>query len=217
MNTISEETKNLLLRYFRAAVHLYGIIPLHKLLSIYNSQNEAITEEQILDFVENIDYSNEHFAVIGDDEVYEDVSETKPIERNLVAEYMYALGDFDDYCEIQEGQIGKSYYIPNKEKFSKYEDEWYFEKTLEFISLRAFIRNQSYLSKEKADEIAEEIVFRLSVNSGELDSAVRQAVFLGLKLDSKQMYDEFVSLAYEVSNNTRMHINCGHTPMELCK
>lgn len=215
MNTISEETKNLLLRYCRAASNLYGMIPLSKLLSIYNSQNECINQEQFLDFIENIDYSNEHFAVVGDDEVYEDVSETKPIERNLVGEYLYALGDFEDYCIVQEKQFGKSYYVPDKEKLLKYEDDFYFEKTLEFISLRAFIRNQSYLSKERADEIAEDIIFSFFMGESDMEFTISEAIRLGLKLDNKQIFDEFEKLCADVHNHTRMHIHCGHTPAEL--
>ena len=52
--SLTEETKNLLYKYFDVAVNLYGAIPLYKLLEIYNKQNEPITKEQFVEFVDNI-------------------------------------------------------------------------------------------------------------------------------------------------------------------
>lgn len=212
---LTDETKILLKRYFNSAVNLYGMIPLYKLLEIYNAQNEPITEEELICFVDEIDYSNEYFDVIGDDEVYEDVDAVEPIRRNLVAEYLYALGDFDEYTELQEAQLGKSYYIPPKEKFLKYEDDTYFVKTLEYISLRAFLRNQSYLTKERADELSKEAVLILFSGKTDIDKAVEYLTYIGLKIDTKQMYDEFITLYCDMANNTRMHTNRGYTPKEL--
>ena len=80
---ISNETKELLLRYCRAAKNLYGMIPLSVFLKIYNSQNEPIEDDTFIEFLDGIDYTNEHFNIIGDDEVYGDVEHTPPMNRNL--------------------------------------------------------------------------------------------------------------------------------------
>ena len=61
---LSEETKELLLRYCRAALNLYGMIPLSDFLKIYNSQNEPIEEDTFLEFIDGIDYGNEHFVLL---------------------------------------------------------------------------------------------------------------------------------------------------------
>lgn len=108
-----------------------------------------------------------------------------------------------------------SNYVPDKEKLLKYEDDCYFEKTLEFISLRAFLRNLTYLSKGRADDIAEGIQLCAVINNGDINSIIRSALHLGVNLDNKQIYDEFIKLVTGVINHTRMHINCGHTPDEL--
>ena len=50
--TLSKETQDLLYRYFAAAANLYGVIEIGKLLKIYNSQNEPVSEEDFLSFVE---------------------------------------------------------------------------------------------------------------------------------------------------------------------
>lgn len=46
--TLSKETQDLLYRYFAAAANLYGVIEIGKLLKIYNSQNEPVSEEDFL-------------------------------------------------------------------------------------------------------------------------------------------------------------------------
>ena len=50
--TLSKETQDLLYRYFAAAANLYGVIEIGKLLKIYNSQNEPVSKEDFLSFVE---------------------------------------------------------------------------------------------------------------------------------------------------------------------
>lgn len=54
--TLSKETQDLLYRYFAAAANLYGIIEIGKLLKIYNSQNEPLSKENFLSFVENMNF-----------------------------------------------------------------------------------------------------------------------------------------------------------------
>ena len=49
------------------------------------------------------------------------------------------------------------YYVPKKEKLLRYKDDVFYEKSLEFIDLRAFLRNLPYLTKEQADNIAEDV------------------------------------------------------------
>lgn len=48
----TKETQDLLYRYFAVAANLYGVIEIGKLLKIYNSQNEPVSEEDFLSFVE---------------------------------------------------------------------------------------------------------------------------------------------------------------------
>lgn len=213
--SLSNDTEKLLKRYMAAAANLYGMIPLHELLKIYNSQNEPVSEKLFLGFIDKLDFSKEHYAVLGEDEIFEDVPKPLPMNKYLLAEYLYALGDFDDFCELKEEQGGKSYYIPDKEQFLKYEDEYYFEKTPEFISLRAFLRSQPNLTREDADEIAIDLRLSLSVDGDEPESLLQQAKLQGLKIKDKQMHNEFGRLCCDFINNTRMHIHRGHTPAEV--
>lgn len=70
--TLSKETQDLLYRYFAAAANLYGVIEIGKLLKIYNSQNEPVSEEDFLSFVENMNFKGKYFCVFNQDDIYDD-------------------------------------------------------------------------------------------------------------------------------------------------
>ena len=214
---LSDETKHLLNRYFDAAANLYGIISLRNLREIYNMQNEPINEEDFLEFADEIDLGHKFFDIVGEDEFYDDADEILPIDRDIVAEYLLQDEDFDGYYSVKEGQSGKPYYIPDKKQFLKYSDEYYHEKTLSFISLRAFFRNQSELTKEQADEIADDIYGMANPLDGEIESVVSMIEDLNMFHFNTYTLKEFYSLYTDMYNDTRLHINCGHTPNELYK
>ena len=216
-NKLTNETKDLLNRYFDAAANLYGIISLKKLLEIYNMQNEPIDDESFLEFADTIDLSHKHFDIVGEDEFYDDVDETPPIKRDIVAEYLLQDDYFECYYMTKEGQAGKPYYIPDKNQLLKYEDEYYHEKTLSFISLRAFFRNQPELTKEKADELSNDIYLLANPLEGKIDHVVNMLEKLNMFSFNKFTLNEFYALCSDMYKDTRLHINCGHTPNELSK
>ena len=214
---LSDETKQILNRYFDAAANLYGIISLRKLLEIYNTQNEPIREEDFLAFADEIDFAQKFFDIVGEDEFYDDVDETRPIDCDIVAEYLLQDEDFDGYYTTKESQFGKPYYIPDKKQFLKYENEYYHEKTLSFITLRAFFRNQPNLAKDRADEIADDIYGMANPLDGDIESVINMIENLNMFHFNNFTYKEFIALYTDMYNDTRLHINCGHTPNELYK
>lgn len=213
---LNSETKALLERYFDAAGNLYGIIPLDKLLEIYNSQNEPISEEDFLSFVDEIDLEQKYFFIMGEDEFYDDVKNVPPIKRDLISEYILMEEKDPQYYKIKEAQIGKPYYVPAKEKLLKYEDSFYFEKTLSFISFRAFLRNQTNLTKEQADDVAEEIYCGANVHEGSVEDAFNMVNYFNRNLTGCDI-DEFIRLFHDMYEDSRLHINRGHTPREMFK
>ena len=211
---ISEETKSLVEEYLDAASNLYGIAPLSKILSIYNSQNEPLSEDDFLSIVDNIMKKHKFFSIVAEDEFYDDVEKTKPIDRDLVAEYVLTVDD-DDYYYLKGEQYGKPYYVPDKAQFLKYKDEYYHEKTLSFISLRAFLRNRSGLSKEDADYLAEDLYGMADVYEGDVGEAVNY-----IQQRTKDHFPEndvkaFIPLFIDMFNDTRLQVNRGFTANEI--
>ena len=214
-NNLSEETKTLLSDYFQACANLYGVIPLKSFLKIYNSQNEAVSEDDFIDFVENFDFTGKDYDILGEDEVYENTDTLELIDKDLAKEYCYIFNDWDEYTQVKEGQFGIPYYVPSKEKLLKYKNEDYFEKNIEFIELRAFLRNQSYLTKENADSIAEDIVSLLAIDEDSIGFAADDAIRMGLKIEQESVKEQFLRLLYHMDKNVRKHVYSGHTKAEL--
>ena len=216
MKTVTKETADLLERYFDAAANLYGVITLSKLLMIYNSQNEPITEEQLLEFADTFDHSKKFYDIVSEDEMYDDVEETKPMDREIVAEDLimdFGNGDLT-YYYVKEEQEGKEYYVPSKEKLLRYENNYYFEKTLSFISLRAFFRNLPGMDKERADQVADDIQLDAQLGEGDIGSAMETLSRLKVKLNDRQT-DEFIHLFADLFLDSRLQIQCGHSPREM--
>lgn len=166
--TLSKETQDLLYRYFVAAANLYGVIEIGKLLKIYNSQNEPVSEEDFLSFVENMNFKGKYFCVFNQDDIYDDGSETPALEQEILAEYLYTF-EFDDdsldkYEMLKYRQIGKKFCFLDKEQFLRYEDDCYFKKTPDFLEMRSFLRNETGLSKDDADDYANDIMICLQLN-----------------------------------------------------
>lgn len=120
--TLSKETQDLLYRYFAAAANLYGVIEIGKLLKIYNSQNEPVSEEDFLSFVKNMNFKGKYFCVFNQDDIYDDGSETPALEQEILAEYLYFF-EFDDdsldkYEMLKYRQIGKNFAFLTKSNFS---------------------------------------------------------------------------------------------------
>lgn len=82
--TLSKKTQDLLYRYFAAAANLYGVIEIGKLLKIYNSQNEPVSEEDFLSFVENMNFKGKYFCLFNQDDIYDDGSETLLLNRKFL-------------------------------------------------------------------------------------------------------------------------------------
>ena len=154
--TLSKETQDLLYRYFAAAANLNGVIEIGKLLKIYNS------EEDFLSFVENMNFKGKYFCVFNQDDIYDDGSETPALEQEILAEYLYFFEVDDDsldkYEMLKYRQIGKKFCFLDKEQFLRYEYDCYFKKTPDFLEMRSFLRNETGLSKEDADDYANDIM-----------------------------------------------------------
>ena len=83
--------------------------------------------------------------------------------------------------------------------------------------MRAFFRNQPNLTKERADEIADDIYVMANPLEGKVDHVINMLENLNMFHFNDYTYTEFISLYKDMYNDTRLHINCGHTPNELYK
>lgn len=221
--TLSKETQDLLYRYFAAAANLYGVIEIGKLLKIYNSQNEPVSEEDFLSFVENMNFEDKHFCVLNQDDIYDDGSETPALEYEVLAEYLYFF-EFDDdsldeYEMLKNRQIGKKFCVLDKEQFLRYEDDCYFKKTPDFLEMRSFLRNETGLSKDDADDYANDIMICFATMPDNSDESVHDAIMISGIYNRDDIAFSHRKLEYlcqkVMYTSARLHVLLGHTPEEI--
>ena len=215
---MTEEVKQLLEDYFSAASNLYGLIPVRKLLGIYNSQNDPVTEEDFEEFLERFECREGFYDIIGEDEIFDLDEPTPLLEYYLASDYL--LEDFEDLIEMKSFQTMFEYYVPKKEKLLRYKDDFFYEKSLEFIDLRAFLRNLPYLTKEQADNIAGDVHLELCMMKPDEDEEdweylLDWAVHLGFKDKEKDNLEKFLKLCFILNDHVRKHWFCGHTASEV--
>lgn len=221
-NKISLEDELLLKQYIAAFRNLYGITPVYRAWRIIRKQNPdlAVSEEQFLDFLDNLDEEEMFCIVVGEEEIYEGIEEpTPPRKREIISQYLYAVDDFESYEELKEMQGDKPFYVPDKSELLKYaEDDYdleYLRATREYQALREFC--QVTLKLKNVDGVLDDIQAMASID-GELPVGTEDSVRRvgGLKkFPSEKTKEEFFRLCEAMCNNVRMHAHRGHTPREI--
>ncbi len=204
------------LDYLNAAANLYSYIPVKKLFEIYNAQNEPLTMDEFCDIIEQILEERRFFDLFSEDEIANGKPDDTPTsEKILLAEHLYCMGDFDDYFELKETTYGLPYHILDKNSFLKYADEFYVEKTLEFISLRAYFRNFPSLSRKDADDLAFEAADTLRISVGGPKYILDRMECLKISPKNQREFDELMKLYGDLSRKVRLASLRGATIDEM--
>ena len=190
---------------------------------IYNNQNEPVSEKDFLSFVENMNFKGKYFCVFNQDDIYDDGSETPALEQEILAEYLYFF-EFDDdsldkYEMLKYRQIGKKFCVLDKEQFLRYEDDCYFKKTPDFLEMRSFLRNETGLSKDDADDYANDIMICFATQPDNSEESVYE-VILGSGIYNRDdiafSHRKLEYLCQKVMyTSARLHVLLGHTPEEI--
>ena len=217
-NKLSTETKELLRSYFAAFSNLYGITPLYRALRIIQKQNPelALTEEEFLSFVSEIEQEEHFYIIAGAEDIYSDVKDpTPPMKREIIAEHLYAVDDFDSYDELRTEQEGKPFYVPEKESLLKYQDDYYVEETKEYLALGAFLRDE--LKLKRAEDVLENLQFVARMGDDDPQRIIWEVERMAGKgcLGSIEKINGFFQYYFAMCNNTRLASNRGFTPNEI--
>ena len=215
---LSKETNGLLRSYFDAFSHLYGITPLYRALRIIRKQNPELelTEEDFLSFVDEIEQEFQNYMIAGEEDIYCDVTEpTPPLKREIIAEHLYAVDDFDSYDELRAQQEGKPFYVPEKEELLKYQEDCYVEETKESLALGAFLRDK--LKLKRADDVLENLQLVARMGDSDPQWIIYEVERMAGKgcLGTVEQVSEFFRYYFAMYNNTRIASNRGFTPNEL--
>ena len=211
--SVPAETVALLREYFDCAAELYGIIPLRKLLDIYNMQNTPISEKDFLMVTEVFRHERHTYAILGQEALYEDAPCSAPIDRELVAQHLY-YDDLEEYYALAESQQGKPFYIPEKEEFLRASTDQCYPETVQSKKMLAYLRKKKL--RCPPEEVLLEMQDLLNLD-WEFNDIAEDLAILGLQCTSLQDAQTFFGLLADLNNHTRKLVNRGHTPVQLSR
>lgn len=184
--------------YCRAAVRLYGVVPVEKLIEIFNGHNEIeATLEEFMNACEGSDVKNDVFTfhdgfVVG-------------IE----------LLENDGYVYLLKAQEDKPYYIPSKNEFLKYNEEIYFEITPQFNRLKECILALELTKDEElAYSICEGVQIAIILGA-EVNDLFEEFEYKGVTIKNRKQVEKLLPHIGNLINHTRGIWNRGYTAKEL--
>ena len=193
---------------------MYGIIPLHKALEIFNKQNDPVAEEDFAAFSQVVRHEDHTYSILGDDDLYSDMNEPcGAMDREIIAEHV--LIGKDDYEDLKAEQEGKPYYIPSRRTLLKYADDNYYEQNSEFCALRDFLSYRMKLPAKRANDITSDLQLFASMGEQDHKYILKDLARMGVKFKDSKEVETFFNLYWKLFNNTRMAFHRGHTPNEI--
>lgn len=189
-----------LINYVIALSNLYGMVHKDKVLEIYNSQNE--------DQISPADVQ----ALIGNPP--QELTDAFVLTHNdyFIKESILEYNEFD---LMFRKKIGKPYYVPAKDELLNYVDEFYFEKSKQYNDLLTYLEKNFFEpGDEKAENLAENIqgMCQFDVNISQIFDLFNE---MKLSFHNMDQTNKAMQLVMELSNNTRIWENNGHTPNEI--
>lgn len=199
MKGVYEVNEKLVLDYSVACTNLYGVVPIEKVVEIYNEQNE---EQISLETVESFFQSERVKQQLEDNFVYIEADE-------FVAE---ATSESDEKAELKKAAAGKPYYIPDKAELLEFTEEEYFEQTPEQLIVKDMLR-EDFGDEVDAEEEVAELVLNLQVSGGDFMTMLSMfTAGLELPIEKAERYIPFI---VDIADTTRLWENRGHTMKEL--
>jgi hypothetical protein len=222
---LSDETVDLLHRYFDAMAGLYQVIPLETAYEIIKSQNmNFISKGKFAEF-SNIARREKHrYFILGLEDLYLNEKTEKDIEREIVHEDLVDF-DLDYYYHVAEGQQGKPYHVPLKKELLRYSEPFYEEETEHTRAMLRFIKNElkyedgSAPDDETAEGVLSDFIVIIRASGPEPLETLKDIMYvierMKLAFENEGKAHEFIKLYNNFYNNTRLPINRGHTPGEI--
>lgn len=192
---------NLLLDYVRALTNLYGVVHQEKVMEIYNMQNEPksnVTDIESL-IKSNKDILRKNFVEVEG--------------RYFAHEALFVIeGELD---QLLQYQVGKPYYVPEKEVLLCYKDDEYYEETARTKKMYNFLEKYVHADNvNSVEDIFYEVLGDCQMEIQPID-IIQDLEHIGVKFPTKKELIEALNLITDFYNNTRLWANNGFTPAEL--
>ena len=190
------QVKKLLDIYTKAAVNLYGVIRRSELVEIFNSYtDEETTEDEIYILLLPFVLKEEWYFFY----------------KEYVVHYIF-IKKPEQVENLLQHQADKPRYIPDKDSFLDYTDEYY-EDNDSWFNVRRYLAKAFPDSKSFSDgywEIREYITYGNGIS--ELGPMMERHGFI---FNGEEALREFFNLIMHAKNNTRIWENNGYSPKEI--
>ena len=187
-------------KYILAMNNLYGFFTLNMPFDFYNKKNSIqISYSEYIDILYKLASRNQYFYIY---------------DAYIVNEYYELPHMQEELAQMLKERKGKPYYIPGKNEIFTYADNLYQYKTPEFIALKNFMYTEFDLKRKKADSLLDDIAYSCSIGES-IESIMSDVTSGDVIFDGKEQLNEFLRLITDLSNNSRLWINKGHTPKEI--
>ena len=198
-NDIADEHPlyNLVKDYCLAAINLYGVVSIDKFIEIYNSQND-------------IKLTKDEFVQIFNSQEIEYIKLT---DKYIVAEYILKSDDLS-IEQVLGTQGDKPYYIPAKDQYLKYADDFYYDDSAHLEELRNYIIKNYSKNEEVVTSLINDIQGLISVKAS-LDVILESFYKYNIQFKSAKQLKKIVPYITNVQNNTRIYTNRGFSVNEL--
>ena len=193
----SSELNTLVKDYCRAAINLYGLITIDKFIEIFNSQNET-------------KLNKESFTEIFNSQEIEYI---KLHENYIIAEYILVSEDLS-IDKVLANQADKPYFIPEKERYLQYSDDYYYDDSPQLQELKNYIIKNYTKDEEVIKNLLNDIQGLISVEAS-LDVILESFYKYNIQFKSAKQIKKIVPYVTNVQNNTKLYTNRGYTPNEL--
>lgn len=207
---IPAETVECIHRYFEAAARLYGVIPVIRLMEIYNSQNEPVEWDVFLLLAEIIRHEQNLFSILGPED-FVPGKEQNPINWDLIDDHLLQ-DDPEDYPKLVRDQGDKRYKILPKAEFLRYADPDYYPATPQSMAMWKYLHDRGDLPWPEDTWSGIQTMIEINFSLADVIACCESE---GLTFDKKHDVGVFAALFQELNNHTRKQVNRGHTPAEL--
>ncbi len=188
-----------LIEYLDAFTSLYGIVPVDTALDIYTYyEGDYISKKALRSGIDVLSLRNNIFYV----------------RDNII--FHKSMPPDEDVFELMRLQETKPFYRPPKSEVLKYANDWYYEKTNEYLATRSFLAQKLNISGDELEDLMDLLVYDMQ-EEADIDELMGMLSGRGIPFEDKQVYANAVMLITEQQNNTRRWVNRGFTAAELVK
>ncbi|HBQ65124.1 MAG TPA: hypothetical protein DD727_09465, partial [Clostridiales bacterium] len=189
-------------QYILAMTNLYGAFSSKLLLGVYNQQNKnhkKMSFPECMDIIDRLAVRQQYFYIYC---------------GHIISDY-YELPEMEEELDqMLMERKGKPFYIPKKSELLKYADSLYEYETPEFDLLKNFVYTKLKLGQRKAQIFLDGIRYSCAIGKS-IEMIVEDANMHGVVFEGMGQVNEFLQLVTELSNNSRLWVNGGHTPREM--